>query len=112
MARDRKRAKQRQQRRARAGSRAASTPRDRASEQPDDDALAAPDPLEHASADAVHEHVVRTDVVGNLVATEPHLEADIVFGMRAFELVEDRLATHLMSSWKAGRPSVRRPFGS
>jgi preprotein translocase subunit SecE len=52
MARDRKRAKQRQQRRARSGSRAASTPRDRASEPRADDELAAPNPLEHASADA------------------------------------------------------------
>jgi len=40
MARDRKRAKQRQQRRARSGSRAASTPRDRAPEPRDDDELA------------------------------------------------------------------------
>jgi hypothetical protein len=63
--------------------------------------------LEHVEADAVHEQVVRTDVVGDLVATEPHLEADVVFGMRAFELVEDRLAAHLMSSWKAGRTSLR-----
>jgi preprotein translocase subunit SecE len=52
MARDRKRAKQRQQRRARAASRGASTPSDGAPEQRDDDGLAAPDPLEHASADA------------------------------------------------------------
>ena len=38
---------------------------------------------EHVEADAVHEQVVRTDVVGEMVASEPHLEADIVFGMRA-----------------------------
>ena len=64
--------------------------------------------LEHVEADAVHEQVVRTDVVGNLVATEPHVESDVVFGIRAFELVEDRLATHLMSCWESGRTSLRR----
>src|SRR6201996_4978853 len=38
---------------------------------------------EHVEADAVHEQVVRIDVVGDLVAREPHLDADVVFGMRA-----------------------------
>jgi len=63
---------------------------------------------EHVEADAVHEQVVRTDVVGDLVAREPHMEADVVFGIRAFNLVEDRLADHLMSCWQAGESSLRR----
>ena len=63
---------------------------------------------EHVEADAVHEQVVRTDVVGDLVAREPHLECDVVFGIRAFEVVEDRLAEHLMSCWESGRTSLRR----
>ena len=62
---------------------------------------------EHIEADAVHEQVVRTDVVGDLVAREPHLEADVVFGIRARDLVEDRLADHLMACWAAGRSSLR-----
>lgn len=66
---------------------------------------------EHVVADAVHEQVVRTDVVGDLVAREPHLEADVVFGIRARDVVEDRLADHLMACWKAGRSSLRRPLG-
>ena len=37
---------------------------------------------EHIEADAVHEQVVRTDVVGELVAREPHLERDVVFGIK------------------------------
>jgi hypothetical protein len=65
---------------------------------------------EHIVADAVHEQVVRTDVVGDLVAREPHLEADVVFGIRARDVVEDRLADHLMACWKAGRSSLRRPL--
>jgi hypothetical protein len=63
---------------------------------------------EHVEADAVHEQVVRHDVVGELVAHEPHLEPDVVFGMRAFDVVENRLATHVMKSWTAGRSSLRR----
>ena len=45
---------------------------------------------EHVEADAVHEQVVRTDVVGDLVAREPHLDRDVVFGIRARDVVEDR----------------------
>ena len=63
---------------------------------------------EHVEADAVHEQVVRTDIVGDLVRREPALEADVVFGMRAFEFVEDRLADHMMNCWTAGRTSLRR----
>jgi preprotein translocase subunit SecE len=51
MARDRKRAKQRQQRRARASSRAGTAPAERTRRPPDEDGRAAPDPLEHASAE-------------------------------------------------------------
>jgi hypothetical protein len=67
--------------------------------------------LEHVEADAVHEHVVRTDVVGDLIAREPRLERDVVFGIRARNVVEDRLAAHLMDCWTAGRSSLRRPLG-
>ncbi|MGO4445425.1 iron-containing redox enzyme family protein [Mycobacterium sp. 2YAF39] len=63
---------------------------------------------EHVVADAVHEQVVRTDVVGDLIAREPHLEADVVFGIRARDHIEDRLADHLMECWEAGRSSLRR----
>jgi hypothetical protein len=63
---------------------------------------------EHVEADAVHEQVVRTDVVGDLVEREPDLNQDVVFGIRAFDVVEDRLADHLLDSWRAGRSSLRR----
>lgn len=65
---------------------------------------------EHVEADAVHEQVVRTDVVGDLVAREPQLEADVIFGIRAHLLVEDRLADHVMAAWTAGESSLRRPL--
>lgn len=63
---------------------------------------------EHVVADAVHEQIVRTDVVADLITREPHLESDVVFGMRAFDVVEERLAAHLMSQWTAGETSLRQ----
>lgn len=57
---------------------------------------------EHVEADAVHEQVVRAGVVADLLTTEPDLEKDIVLGIRAFNLVEDRLADYLMDCWSSG----------
>jgi hypothetical protein len=77
--------------------------------------MSAPEPCvafyrEHVEADAVHEQVVRADVVGDLVSREPVLERDVVFGIRARDIVEDRLADHLMDCWTKGRSSLRRPL--
>ena len=66
---------------------------------------------EHIEADAVHEQVVRTDVVGDLLDCEPQLNDDVVFGMRAFDLVEERLGRHLLRCWTTGDTSLRRPVG-
>jgi hypothetical protein len=65
---------------------------------------------EHVEADAVHEQVVRIDVVGDLVAREPQLEPDIVFGIRAHAAVENRLAEKVMASWQQGQTSLRTPL--
>jgi Iron-containing redox enzyme len=65
---------------------------------------------EHVEADAVHEQVVRVDVVGDLVAGQPQLDRDVVFGIRARDFIEDRLAAHLMECWASGRSSLRRPL--
>ncbi|MCV7410807.1 hypothetical protein AWC05_25760 [Mycobacterium florentinum] len=65
---------------------------------------------EHVEADAVHEQVVRLDVVGDLVAHEPALDSDVIFGMRALTVVEDRLADKMMTSWKQGESSLRQPL--
>lgn len=61
---------------------------------------------EHVEADAVHEQVVRVDVVEDLIRHAPELEADVVFGMRARDAVENRLADLMMSAWSAGRSSL------
>jgi hypothetical protein len=78
--------------------------------------LGAPQPCiafyaEHVEADAVHEQVVRTDVVGDMVAREPHLDRDVIFGIRAHAYVEDRLAEHMVQAWAAGGTSLRRRLG-
>ena len=65
---------------------------------------------EHVEADAVHEQVVRTDVVADLIAADPALEPDVLFGIRAYDIVESRLADAMMAAWCAGRSSLRRPL--
>ncbi|GAA1369601.1 iron-containing redox enzyme family protein [Streptomyces beijiangensis] len=62
---------------------------------------------EHVEADAVHEQVVRNEVVGGLLAGEPGLDADIAFGAEATGLLEDRLAAHLLQKWRAGDSALR-----
>ncbi|MES5817486.1 iron-containing redox enzyme family protein [Streptomyces sp. RG80] len=65
---------------------------------------------EHVEADAVHEQVVRHDVIGGLLAEEPHLAADVAFGVDATGLVEDRFADRLLAAWRSGRSSLRTPL--
>ncbi|WP_328752478.1 iron-containing redox enzyme family protein [Streptomyces sp. NBC_00285] len=67
---------------------------------------------EHVEADAVHEQVVRHDVIGGLLDEEPCLAADIAFGIDVTGHVEDRLAERLLSDWQAGRSSLRVPLPS
>jgi len=67
---------------------------------------------EHIEADAVHEQILRRDVIGDLIATEPELTEDVVFGIQATELLESRLADHLLTAWQEGRTSLRRALPS
>ncbi|WP_405791422.1 iron-containing redox enzyme family protein [Streptomyces sp. NBC_00029] len=62
---------------------------------------------EHVEADAVHEQVVRHEVIGGLLADEPELEGDVAFGCAATVLVEDRLAAHIRGAWDSGRSALR-----
>ncbi|MBB1021858.1 iron-containing redox enzyme family protein [Dietzia sp. E1] len=61
---------------------------------------------EHVEADAVHEQVMRHDVVGDLVGREPELAADIVFGMRALDYLDDLAAAKMLAAWKRGESSL------
>ncbi|MFS4097484.1 iron-containing redox enzyme family protein [Streptomyces sp. AF1A] len=64
---------------------------------------------EHVEADAVHEQVVRHEVIAGLLDEEPELAADVAFGIDATEYLEDRLARRLLGDWRAGRSSLRAP---
>lgn len=61
---------------------------------------------EHVEADAVHEQIMRHDVLGDLLEREPDLAADVVFGIQATELLENRLGEHLLRNWRAGRSAL------
>lgn len=65
---------------------------------------------EHVEADAVHEQVVRHEVIGGLLTDEPGLEADVAFGCAATVLLEDRLAAHIRGEWSRGRSALRTPL--
>ena len=65
---------------------------------------------EHVEADAVHEQVVRRDVLAPLLAAEPELAADVVFGIRAALFLGDRLQEHLLGRWERGTSSLRAPL--
>jgi hypothetical protein len=67
---------------------------------------------EHIEADAVHEQVLRHDVVGDLLAHEPDLAADVVLGVQVTEMLEGRLGRHLLAHWSAGRSSLRSALPS
>ncbi|MFJ7214748.1 iron-containing redox enzyme family protein [Amycolatopsis sp. NPDC098790] len=66
---------------------------------------------EHIEADAVHEQVMRHDVLGDLLEREPGLAADVVFGIQATEFLEGRFGAGLLENWRAGRSSLRQPAG-
>jgi hypothetical protein len=61
---------------------------------------------EHVEADAVHEQVVRREVIAGLLKEEPQLEADIAFGIDATEHLESRLADCLLAAWRSDTSSL------
>ncbi|PXX61674.1 heme oxygenase-like protein [Nocardia tenerifensis] len=64
---------------------------------------------EHVEADAVHEQVMR-EVITDLLAREPELRESVVFGIQVTNLLEDRLAEHIMGCWREDRTSLREPL--
>lgn len=63
----------------------------------------------HVTADAVHQVIAFDELAGGLVAEQPELAADLVFGAMALERMEARFAGHLLDSWAAGRSSLLPP---
>ncbi|CAL9664313.1 iron-containing redox enzyme family protein [Streptomyces sp. enrichment culture] len=65
---------------------------------------------EHVEADAVHEQIVRHEVIDGLLEQEPHLAPDVAFGVDATGFLEDRFGDRLLADWRAGRSSLRTPL--
>jgi hypothetical protein len=65
---------------------------------------------EHVEADAVHEQLVRREVIDGLLGDEPELEPDVVFGIDATVWVEDRFGAALLTAWRDGESSLRIPL--
>ncbi|WP_179756155.1 iron-containing redox enzyme family protein [Kineococcus aurantiacus] len=61
---------------------------------------------EHVEADAVHEQVVRHGIIAPLVAQDPAMAADVVFGVQAALALDERLGQHLLASWAQGRSAL------
>jgi hypothetical protein len=69
---------------------------------------------EHVEADAVHEQIAAVDMCGSLVAEEPELIRDVLFGAACSLALDGVTARHLLGAWEAGRSALRgeRPLAA
>jgi len=65
---------------------------------------------EHVEADAVHEQIVRREVVEGLLKDEPGLEPDVAFGIGATVLLESRLTGYLLAAWREEHSALPAPL--
>ena len=63
---------------------------------------------EHVEADAVHEQIAAVDMCGSLVAEEPELAGDVLFGAACALAMDGVTATSLLGAWEAGRSALYR----
>jgi hypothetical protein len=63
---------------------------------------------EHVEADAVHEQIASMDMCGSLVAGEPELAPDVLFGAACSLAMDALAACHLLGAWETGRSALRR----
>ncbi len=66
----------------------------------------------HVEADAHHEVVASRSLAAGLVASEPSLAGDVLFGARAIMALEDRFARHVLGRFEAGRSSLLAPHST
>ena len=59
-------------------------------------------------ADAVHEQIASVDMCGSLVAGQPDLLPDVLFGAAASLAMDALAAEHLLGAWESGRSALRR----
>src|SRR3712207_1537542 len=62
---------------------------------------------EHVEADAVHEQIASVDMCGSLVAEDPSLTADVLFGAQCSLALDGLTAVHLLGAWEAGESGLR-----
>jgi hypothetical protein len=63
---------------------------------------------EHVEADAVHEQIASVDMCGSLVAEEPDLLPDVLFGAACSLAMDGVAARHLLGAWEGGRSALYR----
>lgn len=64
----------------------------------------------HVVADAHHQTVAARDLAGGLVAQDPSLAADVIFGAKATMAIEGHCAEQILTAWDGGRSSLRTPM--
>jgi hypothetical protein len=60
----------------------------------------------HVKIDAEHAVIARDRMVAGLMASEPDLSADVLFGAAAVLLLEQRFVDYLLDAWTEGRSSL------
>jgi hypothetical protein len=63
---------------------------------------------EHVEADAVHEQIASVDMCGALVAEEPELAGDVLFGAACALALDGVTAEYLLGRWAEGRSASYR----
>jgi hypothetical protein len=63
---------------------------------------------EHVEADAVHEQIASVDMCGSLLAAEPELAPDVLFGAACSLAMDGLAAQHLLGAWETGVSALRR----
>ena len=58
----------------------------------------------------MHEQVLRHGLLADLLEREPGLAADVVLGVQAHLLLEDRMGEAVLRAWSSGRSSLLRPL--
>ena len=65
---------------------------------------------EHVEADAVHENIAAVDLAGGLVAQDPRLGPDVLWGARALSQLDGEWSRSVLAAWESGRGSLRAPL--
>ena len=64
---------------------------------------------EHVTADAVHEQLAAYDLAGSLVAAEPRLAGDVLFGATTLLGLDELAGDATLEAWRSGRSALRQP---